>query len=48
MTESTNPVQRSLNEGLSRFYEGLKELGARGIQAEVFRPIAGACSLVMC
>ncbi len=26
----------------------LKELGARGIQAEVFRPIAGACSLVMC
>jgi N-acetylgalactosamine kinase len=26
----------------------LKELGARGIQAEVFRPIAGACSLAMC
>jgi N-acetylgalactosamine kinase len=26
----------------------LKELNARGIQAEVFRPIAGACSLAIC
>ena len=26
----------------------LKELGERGIQADVFRPIAGACSLTMC
>jgi N-acetylgalactosamine kinase len=26
----------------------LKELNARGIAAEVFRPIAGACSLAMC
>jgi N-acetylgalactosamine kinase len=26
----------------------IQELGERGIQAEVFRPIAGACSLVMC
>ena len=26
----------------------LKELGSQGIEAEIFRPIAGACSLVMC
>ncbi len=26
----------------------LQELGAHGIQAEIFRPIAGACSLAMC
>jgi galactokinase len=35
-------VQRAHTAGV------LKALTELGVQAEVFRPIAGACSLVMC